>query len=110
MKPLPENMKKAAQKGFINATDLADYLVKKGMPFRSAYKISGQLVALCIRENTVLEELSLDVYKSYSPLFEQALYPEIDLKTCVEKRISQGGTSVASGQAQIAYVKEILGL
>ena len=105
-----ENMLKAAQKGFINATDLADYLVKKGMPFRSAYKISGQLVALCIRENTVLEELSLDVYKSYSPLFEQDLYPEIDLKTCVEKRISQGGTSVASVQAQIAYVKEILGL
>ena len=103
-----ENMLKAAQKGFINATDLADYLVKKGMPFRSAYKISGQLVALCIRENTVLEELSLDVYKSYSPLFEQDLYPEIDLKTCVEKRISQGGTSVASVQVQIAYVKEIL--
>ena len=105
-----DNMLKAAQKGFINATDLADYLVKKGMPFRSAYKISGQLVAQCIRENTVLEELSLDVYKSYSPLFDQDLYPEIDLKTCVEKRISQGGTSVASVKAQITYVKEILGL
>ena len=53
-----ENMKRAAQKGFINATDLADYLVKKGLPFRSAYKISGQLVALCIREDKVLEELA----------------------------------------------------
>ena len=102
------NMKKAAQKGFINATDLADYLVKKGMPFRSAYKISGQLVALCIRENTVLEELPLALYQGYSPLFEADLYPAIDLMNCVEKRISQGGTSVASVEAQIQYVKEEL--
>ena len=103
-----ENMKRAAQKGFINATDLADYLVKKGMPFRSAYKISGQLVAQCIRENKVLEELPLATYQEYSPLFEQDLYHEIDLVTCVEKRISQGGTSKASVLAQIAYVKEEL--
>ncbi len=103
-----ENMKRAAQKGFINATDLADYLVKKGMPFRSAYKISGQLVALCIRENTVLEELPLDTYKSYSELFEQDVYNEIDLVTCVEKRISEGGTSKASVLAQIAYVRKVL--
>ena len=103
-----ENMKRAAQKGFINATDLADYLVKKGMPFRSAYKISGQLVAQCIRENKVLEELPLATYQEYSPLFEQDLYHEIDLITCVEKRISQGGTSKASVLAQIAYVKEEL--
>ena len=102
------NMKLAAQKGFINATDLADYLVKKGMPFRSAYKISGQLVAQCIRENTVLEELSLAVYKTYSELFEEDLYQAIDLLTCVEKRISQGGTSVASVEAQIKHVKESL--
>ena len=105
-----ENMLRAAQKGFINATDLADYLVKKGLPFRSAYKISGQLVALCIQQNTVLEELSLDTYKTYSDLFEQDLYHEISLLTCVEKRISEGGTCVASVEAQIAYVKEELGL
>jgi len=105
-----ENMLRAAQKGFINATDLADYLVKKGLPFRSAYKISGQLVALCIQNNTVLEELSLDTYKTYSDLFEQDLYHEISLLTCVEKRISEGGTCVASVEAQIAYVKEELGL
>ena len=104
------NMKRAAQKGFINATDLADYLVKKGLPFRSAYKISGQLVAHCIRENTVLEELPLDIYKSYSDLFAEDLYPAIDLMTCVEKRISQGGTSIASVEAQITYVRENLGL
>ena len=103
-----ENMKRAAQKGFINATDLADYLVKKGMPFRSAYKISGQLVAQCIRENKVLEELPLSVYQSYSDLFSEDLYGEIDLVTCVEKRISEGGTSTASVKAQIAYVKEVL--
>ena len=103
-----ENMKRAAQKGFINATDLADYLVKKGMPFRTAYKISGQLVAQCIRENKVLEELPLETYLSYSDLFGQDLYDEIDLVTCVEKRISQGGTSKASVLAQIAYVKEEL--
>ena len=103
-----ENMKRAAQKGFINATDLADYLVKKGMPFRSAYKISGQLVAYCIQNGTVLEELPLETYKTYSELFENDLYNEIDLVTCVEKRISEGGTSTASVLAQIAYVKETL--
>ena len=104
----PENMKKAAQGGFINATDLADYLVKKGMPFRSAYKISGQLVAKCIAEGQVLETLPLAAYKEYSELFEEDLYQDIDLLTCVEKRISEGGTSVASVEAQIAYVKENL--
>ena len=103
-----ENMKRAAQKGFINATDLADYLVKKGMPFRTAYKISGQLVAQCIRENTVLEELPLSTYQHYSDLFGEDLYSQIDLVTCVEKRISEGGTSTASVLAQIAYVKEEL--
>ena len=102
----PENMKKAAQGGFINATDLADYLVKKGLPFRSAYKISGQIVAKCIADGQVLETLPLDVYQTFSPLFEEDLYQDIDLTTCVEKRISQGGTSAASVKSQIAYVKE----
>ncbi len=104
----PENMKKAAQGGFINATDLADYLVKKGLPFRSAYKISGQIVAQCIREGKVLETLELAEYKKYSDLFEEDLYNYIDLLTCVEKRISEGGTSVSSVEAQIAWVKERL--
>ena len=103
-----ENMKRAAQKGFINATDLADYLVKKGLPFRSAYKISGQLVALCIREDKVLEELPLSVYQQHSDLFADDLYHEIDLTTCVEKRISEGGTSVASVEKQIAFVRSQL--
>ena len=102
------NMRTAAQKGFINATDLADYLVKKGLPFRSAYKISGSLVAYCIQNNTVLEELPLDIYKGYSELFDTDLFDAIDLMACVEKRISQGGTSVASVENQINYVREKL--
>ena len=105
-----DNMKKAAQRGFINATDLADYLVKKGLPFRSAYKISGELVAYCIAHNTVLEELPLETYKGCSDLFENDLYQAIDLKTCVETRISLGGPGEASVDAQIKFVKESLGL
>ncbi len=105
MKAIPENMKKAAQSGFINATDLADYLVKKGLPFRSAYKISGTIVAHCIAEKTVLEELSLEVYKKFSELFDEDLFDEISLETCVKKRISEGGTSIESVEAQINFVK-----
>ena len=104
----PETMKKAAQGGFINATDLADYLVKKGMPFRSAYKISGQIVARCIADGCVLETLPLETYRSYSELFDNDLYHDIDLTVCVEKRISEGGTSASSVDAQISYVKQQL--
>ena len=103
-----DNMLRAAQTGFINATDLADYLVKKGLPFRSAYKLSGQIVAKCMAEGQVLETLPLDVYQSFSALFEADLFTAIDLKVCVEKRLSEGGTSVASVEKQIAYVKEVL--
>ena len=106
MKAKVDNMLLAAQKGFINATDLADYLVKKGLPFRSAYKISGELVALCIRENTVLEKLDLATYRQYSELFGEDLYQAIDLVACVEKRTSVGGPCETSVQAQIDYVKE----
>ncbi|MBO7344384.1 MAG: argininosuccinate lyase [Clostridia bacterium] len=106
MKVLTENMKLAAQKGFINATDLADYLVKKGLPFRSAYKICGQIVGDCIKCGQVLETLSIDEYKKYSDLFETDLYEEISLETCVKKRISEGGTSPESVAKQIEFVKE----
>lgn len=104
-----DRMKQAAQAGFINATDLADYLVKKGLPFREAYKISGQLVAECMKRSCVLETLPLETYQSFSPLFGADLYPEIALETCVEKRISEGGASARSVDAQIAYVREKLG-
>ena len=107
MKPLLDNMKKAAQTGFINATDLADYLVRKGLPFRSAYKISGEIVAKCIADGCVLETLPLADYRSFSPLFDEDLYEAIDLNTCVQKRISVGGTSPESVKAQLKYVKNV---
>ncbi len=100
-----DNMKKAAQGGFINATDLADYLVKKGLPFRSAYKISGQIVAACIQNGQVLETLPLTTYREYSDLFDEDIYDAVDLTTCVEKRISEGGTSVASVEQQLEFVR-----
>ena len=105
MKVLPKNMLLAAQKGFINATDLADYMVKKGLPFRSAYKIVGQIVGDAIKNGKVLEDLTLEEYKSYNAVFEQDLYSEISLKTCVEKRVSEGGTSPESVSKQIEFVK-----
>jgi argininosuccinate lyase len=108
MKVRADVMLAAAKGGFINATDLADYLVRKGLPFRDAYKISGRTVAKCIEDKTTLDALPLEVYKSFSPLIEEDVYEAIDLRTCVEKRISEGGTSVASVEAQIAWVKEQL--
>ena len=101
-------MLNAARKGFINATDVADYLTKKGEPFRSAYKISGQLVAFCIAHGKVLEELELSDYREFSPLFDESIYGAIDLSVCVEKRVSEGGTSVSSVKKQIAQMREFL--
>lgn len=103
-----DNMLSAAQKGFINATDLADYLVKKGLPFRSAYKIAGQIVAKCMADGQVLETLPLESYQAFSPLFEADLYSCIDLRACVEKRVSQGGTSLRSVEMQLSWVEEQL--
>jgi len=108
MNTLPDNMYAAAQKGFINATDLADYLVKKGMPFRTAYKHVGEIVSYCIKNNTVLEKLSIKEYKQFDELFDEDLYNEISLETCVEKRISAGGTGPQSVLAQIKYITEFL--
>ena len=107
MKTRKDKMYKAAQEGFINATDLADYLTRKGMPFRAAYKLTGSLVAECIRTGQVLETVPLERYRELSDLFEQDVYEAIDLKTCVEKRISEGGTGKASVQAQIQYIRSI---
>ncbi|MBQ9953477.1 MAG: argininosuccinate lyase [Clostridia bacterium] len=108
MKAIPENMYAAAGKGFINATDLADYLVKKGLPFRTAYKIVGQTVARAIEEHKVLDALSLETLKEFSPLFEADVYEEISLQTCVSKRISAGGTGADSVAAQIEFVEDYL--
>ena len=101
-----DNMKKAAQGGFINATDLADYLVRKGLPFRSAYKVAGKLVSECIQTGCVLETLPLETYRQYSTLIGDDVYAAVDLQTCVETRISEGGTSPASVEKQVAWVKE----
>ena len=103
-----EKMLEAAQKGFINATDLADWLVKKGMPFRSAYKISGQIVSMCMEKGSVLESVPLEEYRKYSDLFDETIYQASDLKACMEKRISEGGTSAASVEKQIAAVRSVL--
>ncbi len=96
------NMLSAAQKGFINATDLADYLVKKGLPFRDAYKITGGLVARCITDGCTLETLPLSVYQEASPLFSEDVYEAIALETCLNGRISEGGPSAAAVKEQLA--------
>ncbi len=88
-----DNMEKAALGGFTNATDLADYLVRKGIPFRSTHEISGKLVHYCIANNTTLEKLSLEQFKQFSDLIEDDVYDAISLKTCVEKRLVTGGPS-----------------
>ncbi len=108
MKPIPENMKKAAQNGFINATDLADYLVGKGLPFRAAYKIVGQIVGFCVQNKTILEDIPLEKYKEFDGHFEEDLYNAIDLTNCVNLRISAGGTGIESVKTQISQVKEFI--
>lgn len=108
MAVLKDNMYKAAQKGFINATDLADYMVKKGMPFRTAYKIVGQIVAYCISNGEVLETLPLQTYLEYSEIFDEDLYEKISLETCVKTRISAGSTGPESVKKQIKYINDFI--
>ncbi len=103
-------MKKAASAGFINATDAADYLVGKGLPFRSAYKVIGTLVAACIQRGKTLETLSLSAYKEFSPLFEEDVYEAIDLDNCVSLRTSFGGTAPVSVLRQVNLMRERLEL
>lgn len=102
------NMKNAAAKGFINATDCADYLVKKGMAFRDAYKITGSLVSFCEKNNSTLESLEISQYKQFSELFEADVFEAINLENCVNKRTSYGGPSPSSVVLQIDEVKEKL--
>ena len=106
MKVHDEKMMKAAQNGFINATDLADYMVKKGLPFRSAYKISGQIVADCIASGQILETLPLAEYKKYWDQFEEDLYDDIDLRNAADRRTSKGGASRASIKEQIELIRK----
>lgn len=106
MKARTDKMIQAAKEGFINATDLADYLTKKGVPFRESYKTTGEIVRYAAKKGATLEDLSLEEYKAYSPLFEKDLYDAISLETCVNKRTSEGGTAVSEVEKQIAILRE----
>ncbi|MCD8342880.1 MAG: argininosuccinate lyase [Oscillospiraceae bacterium] len=103
-----DNMRAAAAGGFINATDLADYLTRKGLPFRSAYKITGQIVARCIAEGQTLETLPLETYKEFSELFADDLYDAINIENCVARRTSAGGPSAGWIARQIDYIRTFL--
>ena len=101
-------MRQAAAKGFINATDCADYLTKKGVPFRDAYKATGQLVAQCIKEGCVLETLPLASYQAVCPVFEQDVYDAIRLETCLNGRSVLGGPAAESVRKQADSVMKQL--
>ena len=105
MTVLKDNMRKAAAKGFINATDCADYLVKKGMPFRDAYKITGTLVARCIELDTTLEDLDIKEYRKLTNVFDEDVYKAINLETCVMQRNVDGGPAPEAVARQIEQLK-----
>ena len=102
---LPKNMRNAASGGFINATDCADYLTKKGMPFREAYMIVGRLVNLCIKAGETLDTLPLKDFRSISNLFDADVYQALELKTCVNGRKVYGGPAKEAVEQQIANIK-----
>jgi len=103
-----ERMYESATQGYVNATDLADYLVVKGLPFRDAYNVSGKVVSYCIGRGCKLEELPLEEYKMFSPLIEADVHERLSLKTCMEKRNSAGGTSPDSVKKQIEYIRNLI--
>ena len=105
MTVLKDNMRNAAAKGFINATDCADYLVGKGLPFRDAYKATGELVALCIDKNLTLETLPIEEYKNICDLFDEEVYTAINLEKCVADRLVIGGPSEQSVDTQISQTR-----
>ena len=110
MKVLTDNMRKAAANGFINATDCADYLVKKGLPFRDAYKATGTLVAICIEKKTTLEELPIEEYKKICDIFDEGVYEAISLENCVNGRKVIGGPASENVKAQVKRVKSIINI
>lgn len=108
MKVLPQNMRKAAAGGFINATDCADYLTKKGVPFRDAYKATGELVALCIEKGTTLEDLPLEEYKTVCDVFDGGVYEAISLEKCADERKVLGGPNSENVKAQVQRILNLL--
>lgn len=105
MRVIPENMRKAAAGGFINATDCADWLVKNGLPFRDAYKATGELVARCIELGKDLENLPMDEYKKVCDLFNDEVYDAISLERCTDDRKAYGGPA----RENVKYQAELLG-
>ena len=105
MTVLPENMRKAAGRGFINATDCADYLTKKGMPFRDAYTAVGRLVAGCAAQGKTLEELTLEELQAVSPLFGEDVYEALKLENCMALRRSFGGPAIEETTRQIQEIE-----
>ncbi len=103
-----DNMRRAAGHGFINATDCADYLTKKGMPFRDAYTVTGHLVAQCTAQGKTLEELTLEELKAVSPLFEQDVYDALNLENCMALRSSYGGPAVSETTRQIGEIEQFI--
>ena len=103
-----DNMRAAAAKGFINATDCADYLVGKGLPFRDAYKAVGSLVAYCIDNGKTLETISLDEYKSVCDMFDNDVYEAINLDMCVQRRTVKGGPAPECVRREVAAMREKL--
>lgn len=108
MTALPENMRKAAAGGFINATDCADYLVGKGLPFRDAYKATGEIVALCIKKGLTLETLPLEEYQKICNLFDNGVYEAINLDKCVNGRTSLGGPAPQNVLKEAKRIKQLL--
>ena len=108
MKVNVTNMRKGAAGGFTNATDVADYLVKKGMPFRSAHGVVGEIVLSCIKDDKSIEDLTLDEFKKFSPLFDEDIYKAIDLLTCVEERKVIGGPSTESVKIQLEELNKFI--
>ncbi len=105
MRVLPDNMRHAAGKGFINATDCADYLTKKGLPFRDAYTTVGKLVSYCGEQGKLLEQLTLEELKELSPLFGDDVYEALSLETCMGQRNSYGGPAVSETTRQINQIE-----
>ena len=104
----PDAMRRSAEGGFTNATDAADYLAKKGLPFREAHEVVGRLVRHCVERKKALLDLSADDFKSFSPLFEKDVFHALKLENVVDRRTSRGGTGSESIDRQISIVRDLI--
>ena len=103
-----ERMEASARGGFTNATDVADYLVRRGIPFRDAHGISGRLVLTCIERGIALDDLTLEEFRAECPVFEEDIYEAISLRTCVEKRLTAGGPAPGKMKEVLAQYRAFL--